>query len=91
MKNSDKFLNELSQIVRYWVNIANVPSDLKENETKKEYIANGIIHSILVLLYGNSSINDFTPYHLYRGKSKVDILDEYLASKYFKIYNKGEK
>ena len=91
MKNSDKFLNELSQIVRYWVNIANVPSDLKENGTEKEYIANGIIHSILVLLYGNSSINDFTPYHLYRGKSKVDILDEYLASKYFKIYNKGEK
>ena len=77
MKSSDKFLNELAQIVRYWVNITNVPSELKENETEKEYIANGIIHSILVLLYGNSSINDFTPYHLYRGKSKVDILDEY--------------
>ena len=38
MKNSDKFLNELSQIVRYWVNIANVPSDLKENETKKNIL-----------------------------------------------------
>lgn len=90
MKNSDKFLNELAQIVRYWVNITNIPSKLKENETEKEYIANGIIHSILVLLYGNSSISDFTPYHLYRGKSKVDILDEYLASKYYKIYNKGK-
>ena len=34
MKSSDKFLNELTQIVRYWVNITNVPSELKENENQ---------------------------------------------------------
>ena len=54
MKTSDKFLNELSQIVRYWVNIANVPSDLKENETKKEYRL--LIYTLKIYYYTLSFI-----------------------------------
>lgn len=51
MEEQEKFLNNLKAIKEYWIKSGTTP----------EMVADGIIFSILVMIDGDSGVNDFHP------------------------------
>ena len=88
MKKTEKeFLSALAGYSMYWANIPVERLEPASFETIEEARTNGLIHSILVLLRGDSGANDFKPYRIQRGKSIIGE-DEYLPSRYFETFKK---
>lgn len=95
IKQEREFLEELKSLCKYWANLPTerIMEDIKD-ETENECRINGFIHSLLVMLRGESSVSDFKYYRLYKGQGKKEIgLNSYLPSLYFDIWreDKGAK
>jgi len=93
-KQEREFLEELKELCKYWANLPTERIMKKLDETENEYRINGFIHSLLVMLRGESSVSDFRYYRLYKGQGKKEIgLNSYLPSAYFDIWriDKGVK
>lgn len=84
------FLKALSTIASYWANIKISPENLTPTENEIEYRINGVIHSILVLIKGNSAANDFHQYQLFYGGKEIGE-DSYLPSQYFKVWGQRKE
>lgn len=89
-KQEREFLEELKVLCEYW---ANLPTDRvmegSKHETENECRINGFIHSLLVMLRGESGVSDFKYYRLYKGQGKKELgLDTYLPSAYYDIWRK---
>lgn len=64
----NKFYDGLNGYIDYWANVkitSSMLNELKLNET--EYRLSGLVFSILVMLDGDSGLNDFTKLNLSSG------------------------
>ena len=74
-KYCKEFLESVAQSKDYWLNLDN---DIVEksckfvDETPLEYRMNGLIFSIMVLLDGNSSLNNFKTYNIKYGSTSIN-------------------
>lgn len=74
-KGLDNFLNGVKSYVEYWANL-----DKKAVEqgmqatglTEQQYRCDGLAFSILVMLDGDSSINDFHRYKIFDGQTEIN-------------------
>lgn len=76
-----EFIESLYKIKNYWLSV---------EDTTKEYVAHGIIFSILVMIDGDSSDNDFHPLKIVDTDTGERIDCGYLHE-LFSSYGKGEK
>ena len=86
-KVEEDFLEYLVRKCLYWANMPLDTLEPDEDETEAEARINGFIHSLLVLLNGDSGFNGFVPYEL---KIDGNILGEntYLPREYFNVFSK---
>lgn len=86
-KKEEEFLNALAQYVLYWSKLPDDKLPISSFETLLESRLNGLVHSILVLLRGDSATNDFKIYDLKLGRTSIGG-NEYLPSRYFEVFTK---
>ena len=85
--SEQEFLQALAHYSIYWANLPSERLYTVGKETESEARTNGLIHSILCLLNGDSSANDFKEYTLKLGRTKIGA-DIYLPTEYFKVFRK---
>lgn len=72
MREVDRnFLDALYNIAHYWANLPKERLYIKEGETEKEAMADGIVHSILVMFDGDSGANNFKRYDILQGEELI--------------------
>ena len=86
-KKEEEFLNALAQYVLYWSRLSEDRLEPSDFENSIEARLNGLVHSILVLLRGDSATNDFKIYDLKLGRTSIGG-NEYLPSRYFEVFKK---
>lgn len=76
-KTQANFLNGIRAIRDYWLSLPEKTSD--------EMIVDGVIHSILVMIDGDSSVNDFHSLQIKDSETQERIDCGYLHDLYFKL------
>lgn len=91
-KYCEEFLESIASYKDYWLNLDDevVEKSCKfTNENPLEYRMNGLIFSLLVMIDGDSSVNNFKHYNLKYGGKTIN-KDMYLHENIFKFLKNKE-